>query len=73
MTSRYCMLGSFIGRENEKDICNAPCKRENYYILDKYKEKYNIITNSYDCTMYIVKRNKLEIKDIKYYIRNTIL
>lgn len=73
MTSRYCMLGSFIGRENEKDICNAPCKRENYYILDKYKEKYNIITNNYDCTMSIVKRNKQKFKALNCYIRNTIL
>lgn len=73
MTSRYCMLGSFIGRKNEKNICSAPCKRENYYILDKYKEKYNIITNNYDCTMSIVKRNKQKFKALNCYIRNTIL
>ena len=73
MTSRYCMLGSFIGRENEKDICNAPCKSGNYYLLDKYKEKYNIITNNYDCTISIVKRNKQKFKALNCYIRNTIL
>lgn len=73
MTSRYCMLGSFIGRKNEKNICSAPCKSGNYYLLDKYKEKYNIITNNYDCTMSIVKRNKQKFKALNCYIRNTIL
>ena len=73
MTSRYCMLGSFIGRKNEKNICSAPCKSGNYYLLDKYKEKYNIITNNYDCTMSIVKRNQQKFKALNCYIRNTIL
>ena len=73
MTSRYCMLGSFIGRKNEKNICSAPCKSGNYYLLDKYKEKYNIITNNYDCTISIVKRNKQKFKALNCYIRNTIL
>ena len=73
MISRYCMLGSFIGRKNEKNICSAPCKSGNYYLLDKYKEKYNIITNNYDCTMSIVKRNKQKFKALNCYIRNTIL
>lgn len=73
MTSRYCMLGSFIGSKNEKNICSAPCKSGNYYLLDKYKEKYNIITNNYDCTMSIVKRNKQKFKVLNCYIRNTIL
>ena len=73
MTSRYCMLGSFIKKKNEKNICSAPCKSGNYYLLDKYKEKYNIITNNYDCTISIVKRNKQKFKALNCYIRNTIL
>ena len=73
MTSRYCMLGSFIGRKNEKNIYIDRVLSGNYYLLDKYKEKYNIITNNYDCTISIVKRNKQKFKALNCYIRNTIL
>ncbi len=36
MTSRYCILGSFIGREGEEESCKRPCKNM-YYLKDLHR------------------------------------
>lgn len=74
MTSRYCILGSFIAKRNNYN-CSAPCLKNKYYILDKYNERYNILANNADCTMSIVKKYKLcfDEKDTDYNIRNNVL
>lgn len=71
MTSRYCVLGTFIGRNDNK--CSMPCQNKKYYLLDKYNKKYNIVTNNVDCIMSIIKDNNLNNTNINCYIRNTIL
>lgn len=74
MTSRYCLLGSFVAKRN-KEKCSAPCLNDKYYLLDRYNEKYNILADNIDCTMNIVKKYKLHFKDkdVKCNIRNNIL
>lgn len=59
MTSRYCILGAFVGNK-EKGICKQPCIHGKHYLLDSYNEKYDIVCNSLDCTMKIVKKYKLD-------------
>lgn len=57
MTSRYCILGSFVGNKSEKNKCLRPCK-ENYYLQDTHNAKYYICCNDIDCVMKIVKYRK---------------
>ena len=59
MTSRYCMLGAFVADRKEDKSCTAPCTKDRYYILDKYNERYEVLSNNLDCTMKIVKKYKL--------------
>lgn len=61
MTSRYCILGSFVGNK-EKGICTKPCKTGSYYITDEFSKRYDIICNDYDCTMSLI-RNKDRYSD----------
>ncbi len=70
MTSRYCIIGSFVANRNEK--CSAPCLKDKYYLIDSYNEKYDILCNNLDCTMKIIKKNKLNKKG-KYNTRRNEL
>lgn len=74
MTSRYCILGSFI--ENRTDInkkCSMPCK-DIYYLEDIHKARYYIICDSIDCIMKILKyRKKAELNNGKLNIRHCII
>lgn len=73
MTSRYCILGSYIGRENTCLKCNMPCVRnDKFYILDEYDKKYNILCDNIDCIMKIVaSRNRF--KNTSFRVRRCIL
>jgi len=74
MTSRYCIIGSFVGTE-EKKICNRACMQGKYYILDNMNKRYDIICDNYDCIMRLVRnkdRYNEEIKEIAN-IRNAWL
>ena len=76
MTSRYCILGSFVAKRKEGEACNAPCTKEKYHLLDSYKEKYHIVCNNVDCTMEIVKKHKLNKNNLNRgisSIRNNIV
>lgn len=68
MTSRYCILGSFIANRKKGEKCSAPCTKDNYYLIDSYGQKYNIVCNNLDCTMKILKKYKNNLKE-KYNIR----
>ena len=76
MSSRYCMIGSFVEDRKEDAICSSPCQNGEYYIEDTYGEKYNILCNNIDCVMRIIKEHKLIRdglnKDLSY-IRNNII
>ena len=66
MTSRYCILGSYIENIKEGSKCNMPCIKNNYYLLDSYNKKYDIICNNIDCVMRIVaKRNRFKTTNLR--------
>ncbi len=76
MTSRYCILGSFVAGRNKGELCKAPCRNNKYYLLDKYNERYDIVCDNIDCIMKIVKKYKLDRENIdskKAEIRKNML
>ena len=76
MTSRYCILGSFVANRNKDSICFAPCTAKGYYIEDTYGERYDIVCNNIDCVMKILKSHKLEKEGLNRklsHIRNNII
>ena len=75
MTSRYCILGSFVANRKEGEKCSCPCLKGNYYIEDKFTQKYDIVCSNNDCVMRIVKKYELKNRQEKVnsYIRNNIL
>ncbi|MBO5477660.1 MAG: U32 family peptidase [Clostridia bacterium] len=76
MTSRYCILGSFVANRKKDEPCSAPCTKAKYYLLDSYKEKYDIVCNNVDCTMRIIKKHKLDKNNLNRgitSIRNNIV
>lgn len=61
MTSRYCILGSYIADRKTNSQCTMPCVKNNYYLIDSYNKKYSIVCNNIDCIMRIVaKRNRFK-------------
>lgn len=54
MTSRYCILGSFV---SEDEVCKKECMKSKYYIVDLFDKRYDIVTEPIDCIMRLV-RNK---------------
>ena len=64
MTSRYCMLGSFLGNIENVNECSKYCMDgNNYYLKDVDDQKYNIISDNTECIMKITKK----IDNIKNY------
>ena len=58
MTSRYCILGSFVEKREQNKVCSKPCIKNSYYITDKNNAKYQIICDNIDCIMRIVKQRR---------------
>ncbi len=72
MTSRYCILGSFVDDMKDRKKCSMPCQSNDYYILDTHNKKYNIICNNLDCIMKIVtSTNKSKLSN--YRVRHVII
>ncbi len=64
MTSKYCILGSFIEDRGENSVCRKPCSKNDYILKDGYGYKYNIVCDNIDCIMRIVKRTRnIDIKE----------
>ncbi|MCX8074445.1 MAG: DUF3656 domain-containing protein [Clostridia bacterium] len=55
MTSRYCILGSFVSDRKENEKCKFPCRGLNYVLKDTHGLKYNVICDSTDCIMSLVR------------------
>lgn len=72
MTSRYCILSSFVADRKKGEKCSMPCIKDEYYLIDSFNEKYDIVCNNIDCTMKIVKKIKNNIKE-KYNVRNNTI
>lgn len=76
MTSRYCILGSFVANREEGKICSAPCKQGGYYLEDTFGEKYDIVCSNIDCVMKILKKYNLvknKFEKNMLHIRNNII
>ena len=76
MTSRYCILGSFVADREEENKCTAPCIQKGYYIEDTYGEKYDILCSNVDCVMKILKEYRLKKDGLNKnlsHIRNNII
>lgn len=77
ITSRYCILGSFIANRAEDEKCTMPCIKDKYYLIDSYGYKYYILCNNLDCVMKIIRSIKnIDLEDLKfcknYSLRNCI-
>lgn len=73
MTSRYCILGSFVAGRKEGEACSAPCQKDKYYLKDSYDENYDIVCNNLDCTMQIIRKynkTKRGLEKIDFSTRN---
>lgn len=72
MTTRYCMLASFVEDKEDKKGCKSVCLNGNYKIVDKFKKEYNLITDNTDCITQIVRNKpKMDIEQnisIRYNI-----
>lgn len=58
MTSRYCILGSFVANRSQGEVCTKPCILNNFELKDSYGYSYNIVCDSNDCIMRIIKRTR---------------
>ena len=54
MTSRYCILSSFL-RDKKFYKCSSPCTTNNYKLRDEYGYIYDIITDNIDCITKLVR------------------
>lgn len=74
MSSRYCIIGSFVSNREKGKKCSMDCTKSKYMLKDSYNEDYNLIFNNIDCTMSIVKKYESRQKiDGNISIRNTII
>ena len=55
MTSRYCILSSFL-RDKSIKKCSKPCIKDNYKLKDEYGYIYDILPDNVDCVMRIIKQ-----------------
>lgn len=58
MTSRYCILGSFVQEKEHVDNCSHPCLQHRYYLLDKEQKRYDIVCDSVDCIMRLIRNRR---------------
>lgn len=66
MTSRYCVLGAYIANRKDTSKCSMPCIKDEFYILDSYGKKHDIVCNNIDCVMRIVtKRNRFKNTNLR--------
>lgn len=72
MTSRYCILGSYIDDRKKDCKCSMPCLKQKYYLVDSHNLRYNILCNNLDCIMKLVSKSKLRV-DSNHRNRHTII
>ena len=70
ITSRYCILGSFVENRKDNEKCSAPCTKKDYYLLDTYNERYDIVCDNIDCIMKILKKHQLNREGLNKSINN---
>lgn len=55
MTSRYCVVGSFLKGNRKQEKCTMPCLENRYYLKDSHDYRYDLICDSMDCIMRIFR------------------
>ena len=75
MTTRYCVIASFVKDVQEQGKCGAECKKNDYYLVDEHNKHYDILTDNMDCiTRYVRnKRQYTEEQENRYSTRHCIL
>lgn len=75
MTTRYCVIASFVKDIQEQGKCGAECKKNDYYLVDEHNKHYDILTDNMDCiTRYVRnKRQYTEEQENRYSTRHCIL
>lgn len=68
MTSRYCVVGSFVSETKNNEKCSMPCRNGSYILKDNFKVDYHVICNNVDCQMRLVR--KISSKDSLSEINN---
>lgn len=58
MTTRYCVLASFVKNAKVNTDCKKECLKQDYYLLDEQNKRYDIITNPLDCVSRLVRNNR---------------
>lgn len=72
MTTRYCMLASFV-EDREIGSCKAICTKGEYTIKDTFNKEYNLVTDNTDCITQIVRNKPKEANVNDINIRINIL
>lgn len=63
MTSRFCILGSFVANRYDNK-CSMPCNKDKYYLTDSYGYKYYIVCDNIDCVMRLIRSIKnIDVKE----------
>lgn len=75
MTTRYCVIASFVKDIQKQGECGAECKKNDYYLVDEHNKHYDILTDNMDCiTRYVRnKRQYTEEQENRYSTRHCIL
>lgn len=55
MTSRYCVVGSFLKGSIKQEKCTMPCLEDRYYLKDSHDYRYDVICDPMDCIMRIFR------------------
>ena len=57
MTSRYCIVGSFLKGKNENKLknCTMPCMQDKYHIKDLHGYNYDLVCDNIDCLMKVIR------------------
>lgn len=54
MTTRYCVISSFVIGSKTRQDCKFECVKQNYYLLDEQNKRYYLVTDNLDCITKIV-------------------
>ena len=75
MTTRYCVIASFVKDIKAKGECEAECRKNNYYLMDELNKRYDILTEPLDCiTKYVRNKRQYPIQiEEKFSTRHCIL
>lgn len=49
LTSRYCILGSFVANLEQGKSCFRPCMSNSYYLIDEKEARIPILCDNIDC------------------------